>query len=431
MRLKQIKINKDYLIFKKDEVFNFNLNNQNDINQKFNVIIGSNGSGKTLLMSMITNFFHNIDRYHFNVKFDIEITYEIPYLKSSKEVVLKSENSKFFISVNDEFKDTRIIPRFTLKERRFSEIEGKLFDKNNETHFLFIRSYLPLSIVLSIFSIHGEYPNNRPKHYLGEKNLKVFDVSQLYGNNHFGLPTITRGITRFLKLMFDSENQLFKHTIEGLGFVFNNRVEIYVDGENIWVDVNKANYYKLVEFSEGAEGYLNDLEFLRNGKIINFSNMSTGEKMLIYRILSILSEIENNSLVIVEEPEMHLDFSWNRQLISLFDSALKEYNAHIIFVTHNPYLINSLNQNQILFLKNGVQDKIQTSTFQLTIEELFIEMFGEKFALNSIEIDVMEKINSANDLHTIKEIYASLGNSIYKYLAFQKIQKLKGNVETN
>lgn len=431
MRLKYIKINSDYLIFKKGEVFIFNLNEgsiENNINQKFNVITGSNGSGKTLLMSMISNFFHNIDRFHERTYFDIEIFYEIKYAESTKQVTINSNAGKYYISIEDEFENAIILPNIYYRPYNMILLEGKLYNEKNQTNFNLIKGYLPKSIVLSIFSIHGEYPNNRHREYIGDKMLRVYDISKLYGTNHFGLPTITRGISRFLKLMFTDARSDFFETLKSLGFEFNNYVLINYDSQLEWKHVNNSNFQKIISLSESGEAYLNDLQFVRNEKIINFSNMSTGEKMLIYRIISILSEIEDDSLVIIEEPEMHLDFSWNRQLISLFDTAFKEYNAHIVFITHNPYLINSLNKNQVLFLKNGTQNEIQSNTYQLGIEELFIEMFDDKFSLNTSELNVIEKINKADNLEVIQKIYDNLGNSIYKYLAFQKIKKLKEDV---
>ena len=379
-------------------------------------------------MSMLSSFFHNIDRYHERTNFDIEVSYEIKYSESIKKVTLFSKEGHYYISLDREFNYTKILPNEYRKKYNFSPIDGKLINENNETHFIHIKSYLPKSIVLSIFSIHNEYPKNRHSRYIGEKFVRVYDISKLYGSNHYSLPTITRGISRFLKLMYSKGNEFFE-ILNTLGFRFNNRVQMYYDTYPEWINIDASNYRKFTNLSESSEAYLNDLEFIRNNKVINFSNMSTGEKMLIYRMISTLSEIEDDSIVIIEEPEMHLDFSWNRQLISLFNSAFKAYNAHVIFITHNPYLINSLNQNQILFLKNGTQREIKTSTFQLSIEELFIEMFDEKFTLNTSEQSVIEKINDTDNLEIIQSIYDSLGNSIYKYLAFQKIQKIKGDVE--
>jgi len=428
MRLKYIKIKSDYLIFKKGEVFNFNLNKNsidNSLEQKFNVIAGSNGSGKTLLMSLFSNFFHNIDRFHKRTNYNIEISYEIKYHKSIKKIILYSKEGFYFISVDGEFNNTKILPNEPQKQYKFKPKDGSLIDDDNQTLFIHIRSYLPKSIVLSTFSIHDEYPKNRPINYIGEKFVRVYDISNLYGTNHYGLPSISRGISRFLELMHNEENSEFYETLKSLGFKYNNKILV----DTNWRSVSKLNFKKLINFSETGKAYLNDIEFIRNKKSINFSNMSTGEKMLIFRILSILSEIEDDSFVIIEEPEMHLDFSWNRQLISLFDSAFKSYNAHFLFITHNPYLINSLKKEQVLFLKNGTQQQIQANTFQLGIDELFIEMFDEKFTINISEQNVLEEINETNSLDDVQKIYNSLGNSIYKYYAFQKIKKLKEDVE--
>ena len=269
MRLKSITINQDHLIFKKGEVFNFNLNKdsfENNIAQKFNVITGSNGSGKTLLMSMLSNLFHNLDRFHERTNFDIEISYEILYSESIKKVTIISKESNYYISIEGEFDNAKILPNKYNKPYTFKPIDGKLYNEKNETHFFHIKSYLPKSIVLSIFSIHNEYPKNRPRRYIGEKFVRVYDISNLYGSNHFSLPSITRGISRFLKLMYNEEKSEFFETLKSLGFIYNNK--ILVDTE--WCAVNKSNYKKLIESSELGDEYLNDIEFIRNEKKINF-----------------------------------------------------------------------------------------------------------------------------------------------------------------
>lgn len=70
--------------------------------------------------------------------------------------------------------------------------------------------------------------------------------------------------------------------------------------------------------------------------------MSSGEKMFIIRILSILSEIEDNSIIIIEEPELHLNPSWTKQIVTMLHHFFNTYNVHFIISTHNYSFINTV-----------------------------------------------------------------------------------------
>ncbi|WP_298496545.1 ATP-binding protein [uncultured Algibacter sp.] len=417
MKIKQLTFFNDYKQFKKDDSFSFSSkvdSGSHFENLYVSVLVGRNGSGKTTLMSLISSFFHNIERYGSKIPADFEIVYSTNWTLKEVEVCIKHFNNLITFSVEGIYDQIQLLPKKNAREEHFSLIN---MDKPYITYEN-IREYLPFKVVTSTFSIHGEYPISRPSNYIGDEIVDVQSITDIYGNNHYDLGSISLGIFRFVNLYFKKSNEL-KELLDLFDLKFTNRV-LFRDSD--WETVKK----KWLRLSESSfikkYDYLNDIEFERNGRLISLGNMSSGEKMLLLRSLSILNAVEQDSIIIIEEPELHLDPVWNRQLTTLFEVLLSGYNSHLLIATHNYSIINSVQQSNIIYLDNGSENKISENTFLASYEELFRILYGEDFRSNKIEEDFLSTL-SEKSVDELKIDYEKIGNSIYKYLIYKKIRE--------
>jgi predicted ATP-binding protein involved in virulence len=199
------------------------------------------------------------------------------------------------------------------------------------------------------------------------------------------------------------------------------------NGEDKWqiIDLKWLNTYD-VDIQSG-QIILNDFEFIRAGRTIHLNNMSAGEKMLLLRAISILDAVEDQSIVIVEEPELHLDQVWNRQLTSLFNEFFSDYDIHLLVATHDYSVINSVHSKNLIFLEQG-KEKSLDGTYLASYDELFSVLYGNRFRPNRIEQDILDKLDDMSS-DELKRTYNELGNSIYKFLVFQQLKK-KPDVES-
>lgn len=418
MRIKNITILNDYKQFKKGHKFNFtqqkdSIDHLNKLTQS--ILVGRNGSGKTTIMSLIVTLFHNIERYGYKIPADFEITYKKLISGKEFEITIKHLNNLITITIPEIYKNIQLLPKRNARENYSSIInKSKPFITYED-----IRNYIPNKVVSSIFSIHGEYPNPRPHNFIGHQVVSLQTITNIYGNNHYDFGSISIGIFRFVKLFFNETNEI-KKLLSLFDLKFTNKVLLRHSEE--WDIVNeewiKENEPSIII----KDDYLNDLEFERNGRYITLSNMSSGEKMLLLRTISILDSIEQESIVIIEEPELHLDPIWNRQLTTLFNVILKGYNSHLLVATHNYSIINSVQQSNLIYLQNGLQNEISDNTFLASYEELFRILYGDSFKSNTIEEEFLNSLEEKN-IEELKIAYSKVGNSIYKYLIFKKIKE--------
>lgn len=71
--------------------------------------------------------------------------------------------------------------------------------------------------------------------------------------------------------------------------------------------------------------------------IIDAYSLSSGEKQLLYTLLTVLLEEHQNYILILDEPETSLHVSWQRKLISSI--KVLNPNCQIIMATHSPAII--------------------------------------------------------------------------------------------
>jgi ABC-type multidrug transport system ATPase subunit len=387
------------------------------------IIAGPNGSGKTRLLSLLANVFHNAERFPERIRPAFTLTYRVRDKDGiARRCVLRGgNNARLSISVEDGIEGT-IVP--SSKKSATTSLSATLRYED-------ISQYLPQKVIVSAFSLHGEYPPPRPTNFIGDQRVRVFDVKNLYGQNHYGFPSFSDAIEKLI----NSSRSSAKGAMQ-LENVFGGKItgrvltrprdryeyagEDYFDEDGSAWTIYDSTIAKL---HAEKEIYLNDFEILTDrGTSLCLGNMSSGQKMLVIRILSVLAEIENGCMVIIEEPEVHLDPAWCRQLISLLVAFFGDYDAHFLISTHSFSLINAVPRECLLFANEG-RFTLPPSPTLLANESSIANVFYDPSPHYSEEFvrDVMKRSNR-NDL---VRLLAILGESAMRYDVFEQIQNMR------
>ena len=72
-------------------------------------------------------------------------------------------------------------------------------------------------------------------------------------------------------------------------------------------------------------------------KKLNYKYLSSGERQIIYIFLKVINASKNNSLILMDEPEISLHLSWQESLLNHIRSV--NDNSQIIIVTHSPAIV--------------------------------------------------------------------------------------------
>ena len=79
-----------------------------------------------------------------------------------------------------------------------------------------------------------------------------------------------------------------------------------------------------------------------NGNL-EMMNLSTGLKsFVILRRLLQNGKIDENGIIILDEPEIHLHPEWQLKFAEIIILIQKEFNVNILLNTHSPYFLNAI-----------------------------------------------------------------------------------------
>lgn len=83
-------------------------------------------------------------------------------------------------------------------------------------------------------------------------------------------------------------------------------------------------------------------------KHITINELSDGEKQLYGRVVSLMILNPENSIILIDEPEIALHPSWQQKIMDIYSKIGK--NNQIIAVTHSPHILAMTPIENMIFL---------------------------------------------------------------------------------
>ena len=316
------------------------------------VLAGSNGSGKTRVLESILKYFQD----HLNYKQN-NIEAGIFYEEKEKNCISNVQDffyrleSFSYCEANDPLREKHI------------EIKNKLdilpkviyvpteinFQKMNTASTTLVQEYKFINIVNTnlIKDIPSYIATKMISAMLKNKNEKVGDVQ---------------------KKVFDEINEIFEI------------LDIDVKAEDISQD---GKNMPIFENSSGDKFDINEL--------------SSGEKQLFLRTLAIKMLNPENSVILIDEPELSLHPKWQQRIVDVYRKIGK--NNQIIIATHSPHILGSVRKENIMLLDKNEDGKIVVRTgdelydsYGQPTERILEDIMGLKTTRNQEIFDRLKKI---------------------------------------
>ena len=109
--------------------------------------------------------------------------------------------------------------------------------------------------------------------------------------------------------------------------------------------------------------------FKKNGVDVPVSNLSSGEKQIVYRGSFLLKDINamNGAYVFIDEPEISMHPAWHEKIMEYYKRIFTAENgvqtSQIFAVTHSPFIIHNSNRNndKVIILTRDASGKIVVS----------------------------------------------------------------------
>jgi hypothetical protein len=345
--------------------------------------------------------------------------YEI-FADNSKEILSKFNDCAIDENVYIEFKEdegfnTSLI-RFSEEEKAFYQAKDILNGVTTDKNFTFKFSCklngasLDHCVDISFNQIHKSIPNRifcligkngtGKTQYLGKLALGMSGQEPSLKKNFQPLRPLFSRIIVISYSIFDDfpkpqANDSFSYYY--FGFKDNNKINKNVEFQNklresilniIYLQ-KQEEWKKLLEpiiDSNKLDDLLLKLIEKRKIDVYKYLGVSSGQGIILNVVSHVLSVITDDSLIIFDEPEMHLHPNAISQLIKILYDLLNETNSYAILATHSPIIIQQIPSNYVRVLER--QENIPS------VRGISNESFGENLSL--ITNDVFGNINEVD-----------------------------------
>lgn len=407
------------------ESFEVNFTDENDFIKNENIfdapyatlMIGPNGTGKSLLLKEISDIFLFLKK-----------------LKEEQSEISTHYGNYFEISYSI-FEDNIVVKNYTIEKDKIKRIPLSI-SKNGIDDFI-SELELPVNVIVSSLLLNDKFTVNRdyPEYYkyLGIRNLKTPSIAGtknnikrtldlIYDNLGQNQTEITSKIQSLLGFLnydkafrvsyklrykdyffnqpmtnerFDTLFQNFNVPNKGFStrkdseFIpfgvryyqskvqnndklksdiveFINYIREVLDN-NLSIDIFTAkiplNFYALL-------GDLNSLDLIsfpqlnlkRKEKSLDVNEISSGEYHILTSFIGIYACLKHNSLVLIDEPEISLHPNWQMRYISYLKEIFKDYQScHFLITSHSHFFASDLDgrHSKIIGLRRDIDDKIE------------------------------------------------------------------------
>ena len=299
------------------------------------ILIGVNGSGKTRILESIYHCF----KIFKSTIVDLELFYE----KNENEVLESLMDSEGLTEIEKEMqKDIDYID--CLRNIKYYNEDYKEGKNQNINSKIISQSFKKLKIFPKIIYVPTEI--NFQKVEIASPML-VQEYSFLNIVDSILIKDVPSYIaTRIMEMANEQENTPMG---EIRAAVFKEINEIF---EILDLDI------KISGISKNAKSI--PIFTNSSGDKFDINELSSGEKQLFLRTLAIRMLNPENSIILIDEPELSLHPKWQQRIVDVYRKIGK--NNQIIIATHSPHILGSVKKENIMLLDKDGEGKIVVRT---------------------------------------------------------------------
>ena len=328
------------------------------------VIIGANGSGKSRLLTVVAEILSN----HFQGKRVISREYDdytIKCIINGQEIVIKKNQEN-------------AVPHFKIFSSSFIINDKFPFSSNN-----FYAYKGPRQVANAIFS------NTIDRQFIanilslskdGSKMKNVAKVFEMLGlENKCELSFHMKRYVQKAKIRRTTANALNRNNRKFLTPLSEDDQEFIIDFVDTLTnkDDGKKNFelfsnpnipFSTTQFAgiSSLNNVLYDIKlWKKDGTSFSFSSASSGEKHMLFSMLNLIISAQEESLILIDEPEVSLHPNWQMKYIDTLKNIFSSFNTHFIIATHSHFLVSDLEGESSSVIRLLKEEKTNAITGEL------------------------------------------------------------------
>ena len=364
-----------------------------------------------------------------------------------KEILYALKDAACFSKIYDRYKDDPVFKISLLRDKdadtalQFASYELAGFDYEQERTFVF-KAKIPykkeedLNVKFNFGKIYDEHNLNR--------------IIAVIGNNGIGKTTLLSQMAEALvkddASRFNPQIPVFSKVIATSYSIFDNFYKVKETSYNYVYCGMQTEGHRLMTEEELAKRRRMSIDLIKHkesgfkrlyrllSKVIDLDLLnqfftretfnedkfqechewlSSGQTMLMNLVIEILAHIRPNSLILIDEPEVHLHPQGITEFVQMIDSLCEDYSSCCVMATHSPLIVQELLSRNIIVMDRADDGSpmirpMNTESMGENLTTITQDIFGR----NKKDLLYVTKIRKlAEEYKTMEEVLRAVQNN--------------------
>lgn len=167
----------------------------------------------------------------------------------------------------------------------------------------------------------------------------------------------------------------------------------------------------------------NEIEIDNKSDNETLSLLSSGQSILAHFVTALVARIQENTLVLFDEPETHLHPNAVAHLFNVMNKMLKKFHSFAIVATHSPIVIQEIPRKRVILLtregNSTMSSPMNFETFGENVSELTRHVFDTVNIPNHYKM-VLKRLSKSMSFEEVNSLFDNgLGFNAKAYLLAQ------------
>lgn len=142
--------------------------------------------------------------------------------------------------------------------------------------------------------------------------------------------------------------------------------------------------------------------------LLLFNQLSDGERSFLGRMCLFTLLGETEALILLDEPEVHFNDFWKRQIVSLLDKTLEGRQSHILITTHSSITLSDVLEDDIVILERlssytSKATNPSVKTFAADPSDIMVHVFHASHPTGQKSVSSIKRILSEETNESLEE----------------------------
>jgi energy-coupling factor transporter ATP-binding protein EcfA2 len=163
-------------------------------------------------------------------------------------------------------------------------------------------------------------------------------------------------------------------------------------------------------------------------RLFLFDWLSDGEQSFLGRMALLTMLDTEDSLILLDEPEVHFNDYWKREIVNLLDIIMQAHSNHLLIATHSSIVLSDVTESHIISLvrsETGWAEHVEfdAPTFGADPSSIMVHVFGTGSAVGAFSAQYLAAALDRNNVSELKALADRVGIGYWYFRILNRLEK--------